>query len=312
MGNMEQTTEIANPIEVLEHNAVPVCRESVGEVPASEPVSVETQIVTCARLDFSLNVDVLKQFVSEMAVLVDEAKIVFSVTDGLKAKIVDPAQIAMLETGIALELLETFDWEPHRVTVQEDGYIAEFGIDLGKIASYLKSLKLKDTVLKISVDFEKRRMTVDAPTGQRVMSLIDTIGMSDPRMPTLNLPLEVEIHDQKAFKRALGEAATISDHIAIRYDSAQNAIFLECEGDMDKMKAQVDAEIIFSEPSYLPSPGGPIKTMDTRSLFPLEYLTEFVKVIPQAFKLTIGNDYPLKIEYGKTVYLLAPRIESGD
>jgi proliferating cell nuclear antigen len=316
-GKMEQTTEIANPIEVLEHNAVPVYRESVGQVPASEPVSVETQIVTCARLDFSLNVDVLKQFVSELSVLVDEAKIVFSVIDGLRSKVVDPAHIAMVDTGIALEMLETFDWMPKAVTVQEDGYVTEFGIDVDKVASYLKSLKLKDTMLKISVDFEKRKMKVDAPTGQRVMSLIDTTGMSDPKIPTLNLPFKIEVKDPKTFRGLIRQASEISDHIALSYDSVANAMWLDCESDMDRLHAQVDGDIL--ETGYSTreriTPTGETEryqTKDCRSLFPLQYVADFVKAIPSTFTLEIGNDYPLKLQYGRTTYLLAPRIESGD
>jgi len=273
--------------------------ESVSQSPEPETVSIEPQIVTCERLEISLNVDVLKQFVNELATLVDEAKVVFSVTDGLRARVVDPAHIAMIETGIALEVLESFDWTPKTVSVREEGYIAEIGIDVDKMLSYLKSLRLKDTVLKFSVDFEKRRMTIDAPTGQRVMPLIDTTGMPDPKVPTLDLPTEIAVHDQKAFRAQVRQAEEISDHIAIRYDSERNAVFLECEGDMDKMQSQVDAEIVGAGTSV-------------RSLFPLTYLVNMVKTIPGPFHLVFGNDYPLKIEYGRTVYLLAPRIESPD
>jgi proliferating cell nuclear antigen len=285
MGNMEQTTEVIG-----------------AETPASESLSnVIEAAVQCETLTFSLNVDVLKQFLNELSALTDEAKIVFSVTDGLKAKVVDPAYIAMVETGIALEMLESFDWTPHSVPVKEDGYVAEFGIDIIKISSYLKSLKLKDTVLRFSVDLDKRKMTVDAPTGQRVMSLIDTTGMSDPKIPTLNLPTEVTVHDQKAFRRALGEAAEISDHVVLRYDNQANAMFIECEGDMDKMQSEIAR------------PEDNIRgTESSKSLFPLEYLANFARAIPCAFRLTIGTDYPLKIAYGRTVYLLAPRIETAD
>jgi DNA polymerase III sliding clamp (beta) subunit (PCNA family) len=301
MGNMEQTTEVIG-----------------AETPASESLSnVIEAAVQCETLTFSLNVDVLKQFLSELSALVDEARIVFSVTDGLRARVVDPAHVAMVDTGIALEMLETFDWTPHSVTVQEDGYVAEIGIDVDKMTGYLKSLKLKDTELRFSVDFARRQMTVDGPTGQRVMSLIDTTGISDPKIPTLNLPTELEIRDPKAFRGQIRQAETISDHIAIRYDSAQNALYLECEGDMDKMRAQVDCETV----QQLEHPRQRINTIgetekymtsDSRSLFPLEYLADFAKVIPVGFRLTIGDDYPLKIQYGRTVYLLAPRIESGD
>jgi len=275
------------------------------------------EAVQCETLTFSLNVDVLKQFLSELSALVDEARIVFSVTDGLKAKVVDPAHIAMIETGIALEMLETFDWMPKAVTVQEDGYVAEIGIDVDKMTGYLKSLRLKDTVLRFSVDFARRQMTVDGPTGQRVMSLIDTTGMSDPKIPTLNLPTELEIRDPKAFRGQIRQAETISDHIAIRYDSAQNALYLECEGDMDKMTSQVDSETVQQlehSRQRISATGETEKymTADSRSIFPLEYLANFARAIPGAFRLTIGDDYPMKIQYGRTVYLLAPRIESGD
>jgi len=296
--------------------------EVIGaETPASESLSsenaAEISTVQVETLTFSLNVDVLKQFLNEMSALVDEAKIVFSVTDGLRAKVVDPAHIAMVETGIALEMLETFDWMPKAVTVQEDGYVAEIGIDVDKMTGYLKSLRLKDTVLRFSVDFARRQMTVDGPTGQRVMSLIDTTGMSDPKIPTLNLPTELEIRDPKAFRGQIRQAETISDHIAIRYDSAQNALYLECEGDMDKMTSQVDSETVQQlehSRQRISATGETEKymTADSRSIFPLEYLANFARAIPGAFRLTIGDDYPMKIQYGRTVYLLAPRIESGD
>ena len=286
--------------------------ESVSQSPELGTVSIEPQIVTCERLVIGLNIDVLRQFCNELAVLSDEAKITISVTDGLRSRIVDPAHIAMVDTGIALEVLERFDFFQASSQMADDGQVAEFGLDVVKMGSYLKSLKVKDAILTLSVDLNTRKMTIDGPTGQRVMSLLDTTGMSDPKIPTLNLPTEVRIPDQKGFKQLLRQAAEISDHIVIRYDSAKAAMYLECEGDTDKMKSQVDIEIIRADSSAMPSPDGPFQTRDTKSLFPLEYLTEFVKVIPGAFKLTIGNDYPLKIEYGKTVYLLAPRIESGE
>jgi len=282
--------------------------------PSNDNVSMDarTQIVQCERIVLSLNVDVLRQFCHEISALVDEAKITVSVTDGLRAKVVDPAHIAMVDTGIALELLESFDFFQATSQLGEDGIVGEFGIDVDKMESYLKTLKVKDTVLKLSVDLIARKLTIDSPIGQRVMSLIDTTGMSDPKIPTLNLPTEVRIEDQRAFRAILRQASEISDHIAIRYDSAQNAMFLECEGDMDKMSSQVDAEIIGSD-GYTKGWGeDKVQTRDTKSLFPLEYLTEFVKAISGPFNLTIGTDYPLKIAYGKTVYLLAPRIESGD
>jgi hypothetical protein len=285
MGNMEQTTEVIG-----------------AETPASESLSVETQIVTCESLKVSLNVDVLRQFCRELAVLANETKIMFSVYDGLKARVVDPAHVAMLETSIAPEIMEEFQYLPNALPVDENGNIAEFGLDLDKMVTFLKVLKLKDAIVHLSVDFQTRKLTIDCLNGlTRTMSLIDTTGMSDSKIPTLNLPTEVIVQDHKVFKRALSEAARVSDYVALRYDCQVNAMFVECEGDTDKMQSEIAR------------PEDNIRgTENSRSLFPLEYLANFARAIPCAFRLTIGTDYPLKIQYGRTVYLLAPRIERGD
>ena len=290
---------------------------NVNVVSVGNQAIVVPDIVRPDQLRFSLNVDVLKQFLNELSSIVDEARLVFNVTDGLVAHVVDPAYISMVQTGIALEMFEEIDWTPKAVTVSEDGYMTELGVDVDKLVSYLKAIKLKDTVLKFSVDFVKRRMTIQSPTGERVISLIDTTGMSDPKIPTLNLPFKIEVKDPKTFRGLIRQASEISDHIALSYDSVANAMWLDCESDMDRLHAQVDGDIL--ETGYSTreriTPTGETEryqTKDCRSLFPLQYVADFVKAIPSTFTLEIGNDYPLKLQYGRTTYLLAPRIESND
>ena len=296
--------------------------ETIGaESQAAETLSIEAQIVKCERLEISLNVDVLKQFCHEVSAHVDEARITFSVTDGLRAKVVDPAHIAMVETGIALEVMEQFHFYPQGLDIGDNGEIAEIGIDMDKLESYLKSLKLKDEILKLTVDWSKSaigQLFVDSPTGRRVMSLIDTTGMSDPKIPTLNLPVEIEVEDPKAFRGLLRQAESISDHIAISYDGETNAVWLDCEGDQDKLHAQVIGTVLRADgrsdrqTNLETGDSELVHVLDCRSLFPLEYFKDFARAIPQGFKLHFGHDYPLKLTYGRTTYLLAPRIETED
>lgn len=296
--------------------------ETIGaEVQASEPLSVEIQTVKCERLEISLNIDVLKQFCNEVGALVDEARITFSPMDGLRAKVVDPAHIAMVETGIATEIMDQFHYSPYAVSCGENGEIAEIGLGIEKLQSYLKSLKLKDSILKLTVDWSKSaagQLTIESPTGQRVMSLIDVSGISDPKVPVLNLPIEIEVQDPKAFRGLLRQAETISDHIAVSYETATDSVWIDCEGDLDKMHAQVVGTVLQAnvrsenQVDLITGKMQVVAAKVTRSLFPLEYFKDFARAIPQGFKLTFGHDYPLKIGYGRTTYLLAPRIESGD
>jgi len=263
-------------------------------------------------LEFSVNVGTLKAFVSEIVVLADECKITIEPIDGLKVKLVDPAHIAMIDTGIALEVFENWTVTP------SNAYIGSFGVDLEKLKVYLKAFKAKDkdTVLSVKVDIDSRRMTIDGPTGSRTISLIDDTGVSEPKVPNLELPTELIIKDAKAFRAALKMASEISDHIALRYDGNLRELWLECEGDADKMASKLEIEVIKSEASTvqktIDGEVQRIQSEDSKSLFPLEYLNNLAKGLPDGFKICLGNDYPVKIVSGRTTKLLAPRIESDD
>ena len=263
-------------------------------------------------LEFSVTVQTFKAFVNDLVALSDECKITIEPIDGLKVRVVDPAHIAMINTGIAKELFENWTVTP------SNAYIGSFGVDLEKLKVYLKAFKAKDKdiVLSVKVDTCTRRMTIEGPTGSRTISLIDDSGMSDPKVPNLELPTELVIKDAKAFRAALKMAIEISDHIAMRYDGNLRELWLECEGDMDKMKSKVDIEIIHAGTSTVQKTiEGEVQrfqTEDSESLFPLEYLVKLTKDLPNGFRICMGNNYPLKIAVGKTVKLLAPRIESED
>lgn len=238
--------------------------------------------------------DILKEVVNVVSTLVDEAK--FSVnSDGLSLKAVDPAHIAMVDLSLAKDAFEEFKADE-----------AEIGLDIDKLSQFLK-LARADDIVDIKHDEDKRRLNIVVGDITRRMSLIDTTGMSDPKVPSLSLPasLTVNVDDLVQGIRA---SETVSDHIALL--ASPESFEMTCEGDMDQVnwkKAKKDMESLEAPSSV-------------RSLFPLEYFANMLKAVPSGSSVTmhLGNDYPVRVEFkiaggkGDVRYLLAPRIESGD
>ena len=238
--------------------------------------------------------DILKEVVNVVSTLVDEAK--FSMNaDGLTLRAVDPAHIAMVDLTLGKDAFEEFKADD-----------VEIGIDIDKLSQFLK-LARSDDIIDLKHDEEKRRLNIAVGDITRRMSLIDTTGMSDPKVPSLDLPasLTVKVDDLVQGIRA---SETVSDHIALI--AGPESFEMTCEGDMDQVnwkKAKKDMPMLEAPSSV-------------RSLFPLEYFSNMLKAVSSGNEVTmhLGNDYPVKVEFkiaggkGEVRYLLAPRIESGD
>ncbi|MCU0852401.1 MAG: proliferating cell nuclear antigen (pcna) [Thermoplasmata archaeon] len=238
--------------------------------------------------------DVLKEVVNVVSTLVDEVKFTVN-ADGLTLRAVDPAHIAMVDLTLGKEAFEDFKADE-----------AEIGIDIDKLNQFLK-LARSDDVIDIKHDEDKRRLNIVVGDVTRRMSLIDTTGMSDPKVPSLNLPAKLTVKADDLVQ-GIKASETVSDHIALT--ASPEGFEMTCEGDMDQVnwkKAKKDME-------FLEAPSS------VRSLFPLEYFANMLKAVPGGSSVTmfLGNDYPVKVEFqiaggkGEVRYLLAPRIESGD
>ncbi len=238
--------------------------------------------------------DTLKEVVNVISTLVDEAKFTVN-AEGLTIRAVDPAHIAMVDLKLGKEAFEEFKADE-----------SEIGLDIDKLSQFLK-LARADDIVDIKHDEDKRRLNIVVGDITRRMSLIDTTGMSDPKVPSLNLPakLTVKVDDLVQGIRA---SETVSDHIALQ--ASPDNFEMTCEGDLDHVswkKAKKDLEEL-NTPSSV------------RSLFPLEYFANMLKAVSSGSSVTmfLGNDYPVKVEFkiaggkGEVSYLLAPRIESGD
>ena len=81
------------------------------------------------------------------------------------------------------------------------------------------------------------------------MSLIDTTGMSDPKVPSLNLPAKVTVKVDDLVQ-GIKASETVSDHIALTVSPEE--FEMTCEGDLDQVnwkKAKKDLEELESPSS---------------------------------------------------------------
>lgn len=236
--------------------------------------------------------DVLKEVVDVIATLVDEAKFTAG-KDGLVVKAVDPAHVAMVDLTLDRAAFEAYKADD-----------VELGLDMDKMKEVLK-LSRAGEVLAIAHEEDKNRLVIHVGNITRRMSLVDTAGMSDPKVPNLNLPAKIKVRTDE-LRQGIRASESVSDHIALIANPDGFEIVSEGDTDSANLKLPKDMldELVCKE--------------KVRSLFPLDYFSNMIKAIGSAPTVTMymGNDYPVKLEFdisggkGQVKYLLAPRIES--
>jgi len=236
--------------------------------------------------------EVLREIVDVVSTLVDEAKLNVG-KEGVAIKAVDPAHVAMVDLSLDRGAFEAYRAED-----------AELGIDMDKIKEILK-LARSGEAIALAHDEDKNRLVVHVGNTTRRMSLVDTAGMSDPKVPSLNLPAKVTIRTEE-LRQGIRASESVSDHIALNV--SPDGFEIVSEGDTDTVNHRVSKDLL--EELSVKEP--------VRSRFPLDYFSNMVKAIATAPTVTLflGNDYPVKMEFkiaggkGDVRFLLAPRIES--
>ncbi len=236
--------------------------------------------------------EVLKEIVDVVSTLVDEAKVNVG-KEGLSIKAVDPAHVAMVDLTLDRSAFESYRADE-----------AELGLDMDKVKEILKLARAGE-VISLAHDEDKNRLVVHVGNTTRRMSLVDTAGMSDPKVPNLNLPAKIAVRAEE-LRQGIRASESVSDHIAL--NASPDAFEIVSEGDTDTVNHRVPKDLLEEISCKEP----------VRSLFPLDYFSNMVKAITSAptVILFLGNDYPVKMEFkiaggkGDVRYLLAPRIES--
>ena len=236
--------------------------------------------------------EVLREIIDIVSTLVDEAK--FNITkDDINLKVVDTAHVAMLELTINRDAFDEFKIEPIQI-----------GIDMDKVKEVLKLARLGESI-DIKIDDNKNRLMLGVGNVTRWMSLVDIGGISDPKVPNLNLPAKVTVKIEE-LRQGIRASESVSDHITLKANPEGFEIVSEGETDSVNLKLSKDLleRIECKEP--------------VKSMFPLDYFSNMIKSLSTSSMVTLnlGNDYPVKMEFemgggkGKGMYLLAPRVES--
>jgi len=236
--------------------------------------------------------DILKEVINVVSTLVDEVKLQVG-PDGVSLKAVDPAHVAMVELKLGKDAFEELKASS-----------GELGVDIEKLKDVLKLAKAGD-MLSVDHNEDTNRLVVSIANITRRMALVDTTGMSDPKVPNLSYPTTVSLSVED-LNQGIRASESVSDHIALRV--ASDGFELACEGDTDSVSLKLKKDLLKSLNAKEAA----------RSLFSLDYFSNMIRAIPagQEVTLHLGNDYPVRVEFkiadgdGEVMYLLAPRIES--
>jgi proliferating cell nuclear antigen len=236
--------------------------------------------------------EVLKGIIDVTSPLVNEVK--FNINSkGIFLRAVDPAHVAMIDLNIDYKAFEEYKADD-----------IELGVDMDKLAGIMR-LSTTGDLVSLTFDEKANRLIVQIGNLVRKMSLIDTAGMPDPKMPNLNLPAKAIIKASE-INRGVKASEAVSDHLAIKVNKDTFELF--AEGDTDTVNLKLPKDLLVelkSDSNY-------------KSLFSIDYFSNMIKPVKGDDNITLhlGNDNPIKLEFdiadkkGHVQYLLAPRIES--
>ena len=244
-----------------------------------------------------IKADNLKEFIGTVGSLVDEAKLNVS-EDGLQIKAVDPSHVAMIEANLVKSAFDSYEAKA-----------MEMGLDIDKFKNVL-TVAGKDDMVELEKDDKLTRLVVNIGNLTRAMPLLDTSGMPDPKVPSLDLPASVSVVVGE-IGQGLKASKSVSDHIAL--STTKDSFRLVCEGDNQN---SVDVSLGKDQLEKLDS------SEDATSLFSLEYFALMVNSLPsdRILHINLGSDLPVKVDadlavddmtgaQGNVKFLLAPRID---
>ena len=174
--------------------------------------------------------ETLKGVVDVVSTLVDEAK--FNIdADGIELKAVDPAHVAMVDMKVEKSAFEEFSADE-----------TELGIDLDKIKEVLRLSRAGD-IIEMEQDEAKNRLVLNVGNITRRMNLVDTAGMSDPKVPNLNLPAKITVTSDE-LQKGIRAAESVSDHIAL--NATPEGFEMFSEGDTDSVSLKLPKDLLIS------------------------------------------------------------------
>ena len=229
-----------------------------------------------------------------VSVLVDECKIRLN-EEELSIRAVDPANVGMVDLTLEAAAFESYD---------ADGGV--IGVNLARLED-IAGMANSGDLIHLELDEETRKLHIEIDGLSYTLALIDPDSIrQEPDIPDLDLASEIVVEGAQ-LDRGIKAADMVSDHIRLRVDEADEAFFIEAEGDTDDVNLKLDREDLIA-----------LSAGAADSLFSLDYLKDMNKAIPSDAEVTVelGEEFPVKLHYGfaeglgNVTFMLAPRIQS--
>ncbi|TAJ44646.1 DNA polymerase sliding clamp [Methanofollis fontis] len=245
-------------------------------------------------LKATIDAETFREMIDAVSALVTECRLHVD-GNGLKARAVDTANVAMVSLELNKDAFETYEATPE-----------ELGIDIAKMKNIIGMMGRGD-MLSLVLPEGSQKLEVSFGSYRYSVTLLDVNTIrKDPSPPNIELPGRIEIAGS-ALSSAIKAADVVSDKIALGIDPAADLFYMVAEGDTDHIRLELGSDQLIS-----------LTSADARSLFSLDYLKDMGKVMGRAEKVVIalGIDHPVKFIFalsegkGSVEYLLAPRIEA--
>lgn len=248
-------------------------------------------------LDASIEQNHLSEWLESIRTIADECKLDLS-DDGLHTSVVDPANVAYIETTLAPTAFTTFDYGGDEPEV--------YGLNASTFSESVGVAGANDTV-RIQLD-DAHRMSINAGgVGFDRAGINPNTIRERPDIPDLDYDVTIERLPVETLQRGVTAADMVSDHTNFVVDADESTAVIRAEGDTD------DAEL-----DLMRDDAGLKAEDDADAMMSLDYLKDMVKGLPgdSTVDLHLKSDFPLRIDFTPDDYaatgsmFLAPRIES--
>jgi proliferating cell nuclear antigen len=239
-------------------------------------------------------VSVFEEFLSVPHTIVEEGKLRFD-ADGLRMRVVDPANVGMVDVTVDESQFEEF--------TATDGVI---GVSISRLSEVI-SMADSGMLVEVELDEEIRKLNVEiGGVLSYTIALIDPDSVrTEPDIPALDLPAEIEAPSSE-IDRGLRGADMVSDHVELSADVDEKSFHISADGDTDSVDTTLNGETL-TEVDVSES---------CTSTFSLDYLTDMSRAIPgdALISFEIGGEMPVRFEFETSNIsakaMIAPRVTS--
>ena len=243
----------------------------------------------------------------------DEYKIRFE-QDGLRARVLDPANVLMAQGRLDPGITGTY--------VDDPDSVAAMGMADKQFKKPLRAANKgrggdDGSALTVAFDHGKRRVNVGfqkAVDGVTINHSYEWSALdpdfirADAELPELDLPGDAEV-PRKAFVEALKQFSNAKDTERVVFEIDDTTLLMRCESDDTDTNLSIDGVAHVD-----PGADKPVSSM-----FSTDFLTQMRKgveaVKPDNVRLELGRDFPMKWHFSRPdvgielTYMLAPRVE---